>query len=348
MKVSINIVAYNGLKYADDCLKSIYNQTFRDFKVLVVDNASVDGAADYIRKNYPEVTVLQNFKNLGFAKAHNQAIKFWDSDYVLIANQDVILTPTYLEKLVSFADKHPEAGSFGGKTLKLTNNEEKKLGPEIIDSVGLAATKACRFYDKGAGEEDKGQFDQTEEVFGLSGNLVLYRRSALEAVKLNNYKSREGFKFTTDFNYFEYFDEDFFLYKEDIDLAWRLRLNGWAAQYLPSAESYHYRSASAKATLTDWAIAKNRRSKARFINQLSYRNHLLTLVKNQDLKNLILHFPWIFFYELKKFCYVLILETKTLKSLGQFFKLLPNILQKRKQIKKITKVSSKEIKKWFN
>jgi GT2 family glycosyltransferase len=204
MKVSVAIVTYNAIKYLDDCLKSIFSQTFKDFKVLVIDNASEDGTVEHLRKNYPQVTVLQNFKNLGLAKAYNQAIKFWESEYVLLANQDIILQLDFLEKLIKVAAHHPAAASFGGKILKLSHDEDKRdLGPEIIDTTGIVATKSRRFYDRGAGEEDKGQYDQAGEIFGLSANLVLYRREALEKVKIKNLKNREGFKFTTTFDYYE-------------------------------------------------------------------------------------------------------------------------------------------------
>jgi GT2 family glycosyltransferase len=348
MKVSVAIVTYNAIKYLDDCLKSIFSQTFKDFKVLVIDNASEDGTVEHLRKNYPQVTVLQNFKNLGLAKAYNQAIKFWESEYVLLANQDIILQLDFLEKLIKVAAHHPAAASFGGKILKLSHDEDKRdLGPEIIDTTGIVATKSRRFYDRGAGEEDKGQYDQAGEIFGLSANLVLYRREALEKVKIKNLKNREGFKFTTTFDYYEYFDEDFFMYKEDVDLAWRLQLAGYSAWYLPSAEAYHYRSAFGHAEFNHLITIKDRRRKSKFVNRLSYKNHWLVLVKNEFWSNFLLHLPWIIFYELKKFVYVLVLEVGTLKSVGEFFRLLPNIRDKRKQIKILRRVGAKEIRKWF-
>lgn len=349
MKISINIVTFNAMKYLDDCLKSILNQTFRDFKISVIDNASSDGTAEHLRTYYPDIAILQNFKNLGISKANNQGIKLTDSEYVLAVNQDVILQPDYLEKMVAFADAHPEGGVFGGKILKLSNDENfrQQHGPETIDTAGIFASKSRRFYDRGAGEEDKGQYDQTEEVFGISANLALYRRQALEEVKLKNIRSRDGFIFTTDFDYYEYFDEDFFMYKDDVDMSWRLRLAGWLAYYFPAAEAYHYRTGFGQAKFTNRTTIKDRRRKSQFVNRLSYKNHWLMLAKNESWDNFLRHFPWIFFYELKKIAYVLVLEVGTVKSIGQFFLLLPNALNKRKQIRKMKKVTPEEMRKWF-
>jgi GT2 family glycosyltransferase len=137
------------------------------------------------------------------------------------------------------------------------------------------------------------------------------------------------------------------MYKEDVDLAWRLQLAGYSAWYLPSAEAYHYRSAFGHAEFNHLITIKDRRRKSKFVNRLSYKNHWLVLVKNEFWSNFLLHLPWIIFYELKKFVYVLVLEVGTLKSVGEFFRLLPNIRDKRKQIKILRRVGAKEIRKWF-
>jgi len=348
MKVSVIILTYNAIEYIDQCIKSILNQTFRDFKILVVDNASDDGTVEHIKRNYPEVTILKNFKNLGFAKGYNQGIKFWESEYVLAVNQDVILDPEFLEKILLQAEARPKYGSFAGKILKLEHGKEQEaVKPDIIDTVGISATKSRRFYDRGAGEKDKGQYDTAGDIFGVSGALALYRSEALAEVKIKNKKGKESYKFTTDFDYYEYFDEDFFMYKEDVDLSWRLQLAGWRCYYFPQAEAYHYRSAFGDAKFKNFSVFKNRRNKNKFVNQLSYRNHWLTIIKNDSVVNFVYHTPWILFYELKKFIYVLLLETGTLRSVWQCLKLMPNILYKRKQIEKIKKVYNKEIKKWF-
>jgi len=345
MKVSINIVTWNSFKYLPDCLQSIFNQTFENFSLLVIDNGSTDETMNFIRHNYGNrVTILRNFKNLGFSHAHNQGIELAKKEkveFILIINPDIILAPNFLEELILEAEKRPEGGSFGGKLLKITIPPPSLRGkgsmPEskIIDSLGLKIFKNRRVIELGGGEKNNRRDENIVEVFGISGALTLYRSNALEDVKLSLNNSSE------------YFDEDFFTYKEDIDLAWRLRLFGWKAIYVPRAIAFHHRLAPSKEKIRVNETIKLRKERPRTINYFSYKNHLLMLFKNEYLSNFLIHFPHIFWYELKKFIYLLFFEPKTLKALGEFFIQLPRIWQKRKIIMKRAKVGPKEIRKWF-
>jgi len=348
MRVSINLVTYNSLRYVDDCLRSIFAQTFQDFKVLVIDNASDDGTVKHIRQQYPTVTVLQNFKNLGFAKAQNQAIKFWDSEYVLVCNLDVVLQPTFLERLISTADALPQYGSFGGKNLRLQSPDADRR-PDEIDSAGLIITKAGRIYDRGAGEADKGQYDHPEDVFGLSANTVLYRRAALQAVAAPNADRQRQQPFSDHQPYQEYFDEDFFMYKEDADMAWRLQWAGWPARYIPSAEIAHGRSGFAHATSERklWQAMQDRWRKAAFINRLSYRNHFQVLFKNLAWSDGLRFFLWIVWYELRKLCWVLIAEPKTFFLALGLWSRLGVLVRKRHYITKHRRVTPESLRHWF-
>ena len=271
-KVSIQIITWNSSRYIGDCLNSLQAQTFTDFSVLVIDNASTDGTVEFVRSHYPTAAVLQNFKNLGYAKANNQGIKLAKSPYVLVLNPDVILEPDFLARLVALADQQPQAGSFGGKLLKLHSqaiDQQDQSGlrqavkSDLIDSAGLLIYRSRKVVNRGEGQKDQGQYDQTEEVFGLSGAVVLYRRGALEAVAVNK----------------QYFDDDFFAYKEDIDLAWRLRLYGFAAWYLPTSVAYHYRQlAAADPGPGGKKIRQHRRTVSRFLRSASLKNHQPMLI----------------------------------------------------------------------
>ena len=222
-QISPNIVTWNSLKFIPRCLDSIFKQTFNDFFVLVIDNASNDGTTKFIEKNYPQVAVLKNARNLGFSKAHNQGIKFAVEkgfEYSLITNPDIILTTDCLQNLVQLMEKNAKIASIGPKLLKVQSgnlelNEEIKTG--IIDSCGLKVLKSRRVVEIGAGEMDKGQYNREEEIFGSSGALTLYSSRALEDIKING----------------QYFDENFFAYKEDIDVSWRFRMRGWKNLYQP-------------------------------------------------------------------------------------------------------------------
>ena len=323
--VTIIIITWNSLKYLPYCLKSIFDQTFKDFSIIIIDNGSTDGTIDFIRKEYPQTTLLQNRKNLGFAQANNQGIKLAKTKYILLCNTDIILEKDFLKNAVTTIQSNNKIASVGGKLLKVKWDKEelpKPIKTDIIDSCGIKIHKSHQATEIAVNEKDRGQYNTQKEVFGISGALVLYRRSTLENVKYNQ----------------EYFDENYFSYKEDIDLAWRLKLVGYKSIFIPKAIAYHFRSISQKDT---------REFRPKLLNQLSYKNHFLSIIKNQTLINLIIYSSFILWYELKKFIYILILEQSTLPALFTFFKQLPQTLQKRNFIISNKKISSKEIRKWF-
>ena len=340
MKVSIQIVTWNSLRYIFDCLESLMRQSFRDFSVLIIDNASDDGTVEFIRANYPTVSVLQNFRNLGYARANNQGIQLSTANYVLVMNPDVVLAEDFLEKIVSFAESKPHGGSFGGKILKLRSqaiDEKDEAGlrqmikSEIIDAAGLAIFKSRQAINRGENEADQNQYERRQEVFGLTGACVLYRRSALLDIAIKN----------------EFFDSDFFAYKEDIDLAWRLRLYGWENWYQPAAVSYHYRQMSAPEVINFKNKFLSRQRSSKILRRFSWRNHHLMLAKNDFFGNLILALPWFLVREIKIILYFLIFEPFQFKNFIEFFRLLPLALIKRKVIMAHRKVEAKGMRQWF-
>lgn len=332
------------MKYLPDLMASIRKQTFQDYSVLVIDNASTDGTIEFLRDQYPEVTVLRNFNNTGFAPAHNQGIKYamasWrgaplEEQYVLVTNPDIVFTPDFLEKMVAAADAEHVVASFEGKLLRAWREGEGALvetvRSDIIDSTGLRLIRTRRNADRGSEERDIGQYDNQRDIFGVSGALAFYRASALEAVRMGE----------------EYFDHDIFAYKEDVDLAWRLRRYGFGARFVPAAVAYHFRRAAGKEKAGWLETLRNRKTKSPFINYLSYRNHLWVLVKNEHWTNLFLHLPWIFPYEAGKFFSILFFEPRTLRAVVDFWKGVPKQLAKRKIVKEKSHVSAKEMRKWF-
>ena len=322
-KVSINLITWNGAKYIDACLRSVMAQTFKDFSVIIVDNGSSDDTLAIIGERYPHLKIVKHQENLGFAKAHNQAIHWTKSDYVLCLNQDIVMEPNFLQEAVDFMEAHPMAGAIAGKLLRWQEGEKTKY----IDSVGLKIYKNFRVIDLGTGEMDDGRYDLREEVFGLSGALPLYRRKALEETSYQQ----------------EFFDESFFSYKEDVDLAFRLRVAGWEIWRVPTAVAYHDRTVKTPhAQLTPVEVARNRRGKSKFANFYSYRNHLYFLIK--CLPRLTFS---VLFYELTKFFYVLIFETKNLRAWRDVFHNLKQLKLKRAIIWKNRKVEVTELEKWW-
>lgn len=327
-RVSVNIVTWNGMKFIPDLLESIFAQTYTDFNVLIVDNGSSDGVEKFVRETYPQVAFLRNARNLGFAPAHNQAIRYavehWEGQdlsdrFVLATNQDIILAPTFLEELVRAAEREPKAGSFQGKLRRAyTENPQDEALREIvrserIDSTGLMPHRDRTFTDRGAGEMDAGQFDESVDIFGPTGALALYRASALQDVRYRD----------------EFFDYDFFSYKEDADLAWRLRHLGWESRYVPAAVAHHYRGMFGKERMGWMERIRNRRGKSPVRNWYSTRNHLLMLVKNQGCWSGLLALPWIAWFEARRFVYVLLFEPRTAAAYVGALSLVPSMMRKR-------------------
>lgn len=334
------------MRFLPDLLKSIKAQTYKDYSVLIIDNGSDDGVEKFLREHHPEVTFLRNARNLGFSAAHNQGIRYviehttdkaFEDQFILVTNPDAILEPTFLEKLMATTKTTPEVGAYGGKLLRAFG---ENLGDEIFqetvksdcfDSAGLNPHKNRTVTDRGAGEMDKGQFDKQERVFGISGALVLYRASALEAIKQGD----------------DYYDHDFFAYKEDVDMAWRLQSAGWDSLYVPSALAYHYRGMYGPEKSGLWQRVKNRRQKSSLRNYYSTRNHWLMLVKNMRLSSVVLSAPRLFVYEGARAVFVLLFERRGIKVLWDTMMLVPVMLRKRAQTMKIKKRSAKELRAWF-
>lgn len=315
-------------------MKSIFQQSVLtradyDIKISldVVDSGSLDDSVVFLQKNYPEAHLLRNTQNLGFAKSYNQALRLSATDYVLILNADIVLEPDYLEKLLAVMEKDDQIGSTAGKLLRAHSGESYGQGffeiekTKIIDSCGLAMKKNRRFLNIGEGEEDRGQYDKNQNIFGFCAAAVLYRRSTLEKIKYGH----------------EYFDEDFFSYKEDIDLSWRLNLSGFKTVFVPEAVAYHFRGTPTTAQkYTNLTVAKFYKKKNRLIRRLSYRNHLLCLIKNENARDFWRNFFPIFWYEFRKLVYLIFFDWPTLKGFFQALYLIPKMRAKRKLTRRLS------------
>jgi GT2 family glycosyltransferase len=339
-KVIFIIVTRNSKLFMQPCLDSILNQTYRDFAIGVIDNDSSDGTADFVRKNYPMVSMIENNKNVGFAKANNQAVKLFKSPYVVFCNPDIVLTETWLEKIMAKVEntEFDNYSIFGGKLLKLklnnleTGDLEKT---EVIDSCGLELFKNGRMAEIGAGKKSE-EFNTDCEVLGHSAALVFCRRSALDAIALTDKYHPQG----------DYFDGSFFIYKEDADLALRLSLLGHHSLFIAEAVAYHLRTFSASGNDRLKVLVTNRKKQSSPAKYYSYRNHLLLIFSNFFASNIIYYFFPIAWFELKKFFYVLVFETRNLSAWWEVIKMIPEIRSKRKFIFSRAKVTALDFRKW--
>jgi len=320
-KTAIILVTHNGEKYLPACLQSVFEQSCQNWHLYILDNASGDRSleiASGLADGRGDITIVGKEKiNLGFAAGYNKLMRQAQGEYFLLLNQDVVMEKNYLAQLIDFLDEHAEAGAVIGKILRLTGSNKT----DIIDTAGLQVWRSGRITDSGAGSLDRGQFDAMEEVFGVSGCLPLYRRQAMEQAG--------------------YFDEKFFCYKEDVDLAFRLQAFGWRSFRAGSAVAWHARGVGGgeRKSLSALRLERNRRSaNERF---LSYRNHWLALIKNFAPADFFRYGVFIFYYELKKFLYAVFFEPKLLRAWIEIVRQWPVLWAERKKIK------PKSIRKWI-
>lgn len=207
----------NGIDSLGSCLDSLLGQTAR-CTIIVVENSSEDGSLEFIQNHYPDVTVLPQKTNLGFAGGVNVGIRYaleHDFTYIALFNNDARADKRWLEPLIKAMDE-PRVGI---ATCKLCKSSGKTL-----DSTGEFYTVWGLPYPRGRGETDLDRYDNDTEIFGASGGASLYRASMLKEIGL--------------------FDEDFFAYYEDVDISFRAQLAGWKARFVPEAVAYHQISAT--------------------------------------------------------------------------------------------------------
>jgi GT2 family glycosyltransferase len=218
--VAVVIVSWNAAEWLPGCLASLDGLVRPPREVVVVDAGSHDGSAEWVRRHHPRVDVIACRDNVGFCRGNNLGIAATSSPWVLVLNPDTELEPDFLEQLLPAFDD-PRVGIASGKLLRFDR--------ETIDSAGQLLSRSRRPIDRGYGEPDRGQYDADATVFGACGAAALYRRSMLEAIA----DPGGG-----------YFDEAFFAFGEDLDLAWRAARAGWSAVYRHRALGYHARGGS--------------------------------------------------------------------------------------------------------
>jgi GT2 family glycosyltransferase len=251
--VSITIVTFNSGRFIAKCLDSIAAQTYRNLEVILIDNASSDATGEFLQRLSGPYKVTFNRENTGFAAAQNQAIAMSSGQFVLVLNPDVILTPDFIANLIAATDSKADVGTFCGKLLVLPPDLEIPSAP-LIDSTGIFFTRQLRHLDRGSRRLDDGSYNKTEYVFGATGAAALYRREMINHISIDG----------------EFYDVDFFSYREDADVSWRAQLLGWKCLYVPDAVAYHVRS----------VLPENRRSQPAHINMHSVKNRWLLRIKN--------------------------------------------------------------------
>ena len=279
-----------------------------DVNILALDNSQKEENENrkYIKKHYSEISLEWVGENLGFARGYNRLIKkavSLGAEYFLMLNPDMVLEPNSISKLVKAMDSDKSLGSAGPKILRWDFAKNKKT--QTIDSCGIILKPGLRFINLGEGQEDNDQLNEAK-ILGPAGTAAIFRIKALQSASLSR-KERSGGGLG-----WGPFDEHFFMYKEDCDLAYRLFLSGWRSGLASQAVMYHDRT-GAGAGESGLKIVLNRRKKSKQVKIWSFYGQHILFIKYwhlQSFKNKLN----IIFYALKMFVFVLLFEQYLLKQ----------------------------------
>jgi GT2 family glycosyltransferase len=327
LTVSILITTYNSAKYLKTCLESALQQDYPDREIIIVDNASSDGTRAVLREFETRLRVIYNDTNRGFAAGQNQAIAQARGDWLFSLNPDVMLKPDFLSTLLAvpgqLAATHigEQIGVLCGKLLRWKSAASNERS-QTIDSTGIYFRRNLRHLDRGSDEIDRGQYERREYVIGATAAAALYRRTMVEDISVGG----------------EFFDEDFFAYREDADLAWRAQLMGWSCLYVPEAVAWHVRRVT----------PERFRQLPDEINRHSIKNRFLMRAKNISAG---LYFRLLFpvtARDLLIFGYCVLFNRGLLSGLALFWSKRESIRGKRKWIQAHRRVNDGELARWFD
>ena len=248
MKLSIIIPHHNGEELLFNCLESILNQiSIKDFEIIVVDNRSIDNSADKAKEKFPSINLLKSETNLGYSGGCNFGAKNAKGEYTIFLNNDTLHTKNWIEELIGFLDKNPQAGAAQPKILNATNKDTF----DYAGGAGGYIDKYCFPFVRGrifnSLEKDSNQYDDVKKIFWASGAAFIIRTELLR--ELN------------------YFDNIYFAYMEEIDLCWRLQALGLGIWNVPTSVVYHF----GKQTI------KENTFKSHYLN---HRNSWILFIKN--------------------------------------------------------------------
>lgn len=250
--VTIIIPNYNGDAFIEKCLQSLKNQTNQDFEILVIDNASEDGSADYIEKNYPEIKLVRLEQNFGFCRAVNEGIKRTVTPYLILLNNDTECDPHFVDELFKAIDSNERIFSVSSKMLQMYH-------PELIDGAGDLYCALGWAFARGK-DKNKSRYEKECNVFSACGGAAIYRRSVFEQIG--------------------YFDEFHFTYLEDVDVGYRARIMGYINRYTPKAVVYHAGSGTTGSRYNSFKV------------RIAARNSWYVIYKNMPALQIILNLPF--------------------------------------------------------
>ncbi len=254
--VSIIIVSYNGWSYLRECLASLKKVTYPKVEIIVVDNGSLDGTVEHLKKQFPRVIIVAQKENLGFAAANNIGYKKAKGEYILFLNNDTKATPSFLTNLIQVIEHDPSIGGVQAKLLLMDR-------PSYLDSVGSFLTYHGFLYHYGVNKKDSPRYDKQIPVFAAKGACMLFGKSTLDAVVLDG----------------NVFDPRYFAYFEETDLCHRVWLSGKRIVFVPEAIVYHKMGAT------------NVKLNNGLIQYHSFKNRVSAYIKNYNAFHLVTLLP---------------------------------------------------------
>lgn len=255
MDVTVVIPNYNGKHFLKACLDSLKNQSRTDFVTLVIDNASTDGSVAYMEQEYPWVQIARLDKNYGFSGAVNQGIRLAETEYVLLLNNDTEAEEGFVEELYRMISGDPRIFSVSSKMLDFRKRDRMDDAGDMYSVIGWQ-------FQRGVGRPEY-LYNQAVPVFSACAGAAVYRRAVFEKIG--------------------YFDENHFMYLEDIDIGYRAKIYGYKNYFCPAARVYHVGSGTSGSKYNDLKV------------HFSARNSVYLNYKNMPLLQLAVNFPALFF-----------------------------------------------------
>ena len=292
-RVVIGLISYNDKQYLKKTLPLLVKLPFSH--IIILDNACSDDIKRFIKKSFPSITYIRHPKgNIGFSKGHNYILKKApESKYYLCLNTDIKLEKEGYEQCVKALEDDSNIAMISGKLYHWDSKNDIKT--TIIDTLGIIGSCGHHFWDRGQGKKDVGQYDDTlNKIFGISGAAFFIRRAIIHKLHGEDHLL---------------FDEKIFMYKDDVDLAYRMRWQNLSIKLLPIVFGYHARTLGKK------------KKKSLFEAKNSYKNHWIMLRSNFDWRFSLRTKLAIIMYELLKFLYYLVSKPKVLSVLPEAWRM---------------------------
>ncbi len=300
-------------KHLERLMSSICSQSIRIEKVIIV----YDGILSPGKRTFEEcplpVSWIDNGKGQALTFLQNKAIESSSEDFILLLNDDVVLEDSFVEEMM-LASKR-------GESISMVCPKLLRMDRKTIDTAGQLLGKNRRPIERGFNTPDVGQYDQAGFVFGACGAAVLLRRKMLDDCAIT-----KG----------EFFDNDYNMFYEDLDLSWRAANRGWKAYYNPKAVAYHMRGATAKEKkpVFEFLLPFNFVWLSTALKSDLIKNRLMTIIKNDRLVSFLFNLIHIIAYELKLFFYCLIFDPKVISRTVKNLPVILRAFKKRKIIKR--------------